>query len=275
MLLQTSPLHPPTNISRHLPRANQRNAVGRYYFLISYILLSPAGFIDETGHRDPHRYFWDYVDEDDEEEVPVMHTRALKEGEDKTCAICLNEMVGVVVVEVPGCGHIFHGGCLREWLKGGNKTCPMCRGKIKGRVGVEEEEEGGYEMEGDGEGWIQSESEWVTESEIESESERGSESENGSESESESEGMDWEPSESEDVDMDWDFDQIFPAYPEPHGPVVRFLDYLPTLVIDQRLPQLEWDESRTGRRGELVIRHRERLQLREEQPGEDWEGFSD
>ena len=46
-----------------------------------------------------------------------------------TCIICRDEMSTRTAKKLPGCGHIFHKSCLREWLVQ-QQTCPTCRGDI-------------------------------------------------------------------------------------------------------------------------------------------------
>ena len=45
------------------------------------------------------------------------------------CIICRDEMTIHTSVKLPGCGHIFHKSCLREWLVQ-QQTCPTCRSDI-------------------------------------------------------------------------------------------------------------------------------------------------
>jgi len=49
--------------------------------------------------------------------------------EEHTCIICRDEMTVETSKRLPGCGHIFHKSCLREWLVQ-QQTCPTCRGDI-------------------------------------------------------------------------------------------------------------------------------------------------
>lgn len=53
---------------------------------------------------------------------------AEKIGEE-CCIICRDEMTIHDSKELPGCGHIFHTSCLRDWLVQ-QQTCPTCRGDI-------------------------------------------------------------------------------------------------------------------------------------------------
>ncbi|KAL3907418.1 MAG: hypothetical protein SGILL_008884 [Bacillariaceae sp.] len=50
-------------------------------------------------------------------------------GEEHTCIICRDEMTIETSKRLPGCGHIFHKSCLREWLVQ-QQTCPTCRADI-------------------------------------------------------------------------------------------------------------------------------------------------
>jgi len=49
--------------------------------------------------------------------------------EERICIICRDEMTVETAKRLPGCGHIFHKSCLREWLVQ-QQTCPTCRSDI-------------------------------------------------------------------------------------------------------------------------------------------------
>jgi len=49
--------------------------------------------------------------------------------EEHICIICRDEMTVETAKRLPGCGHIMHKSCLREWLVQ-QQTCPTCRGDI-------------------------------------------------------------------------------------------------------------------------------------------------
>ncbi|OWM67570.1 hypothetical protein CDL15_Pgr028433 [Punica granatum] len=50
------------------------------------------------------------------------------EGESAKCSICLADMEEEEAVsELPRCGHVFHLGCIEEWLEKCQFTCPLCR----------------------------------------------------------------------------------------------------------------------------------------------------
>lgn len=54
----------------------------------------------------------------------------LKEESDVACAICLDNFEpNVRVMVLPRCAHIFHIGCVKEWLVG-HTTCPICRTEL-------------------------------------------------------------------------------------------------------------------------------------------------
>ncbi|CAH9072776.1 unnamed protein product [Cuscuta epithymum] len=71
------------------------------------------------------------VEEDDYNSSPATESsiaalEKVKSGENGECAICLGEMeVNEMVTRMP-CGHIFHGGCIVQWL-GKRHVCPLCR----------------------------------------------------------------------------------------------------------------------------------------------------
>ena len=50
--------------------------------------------------------------------------------EDMSCIICRDDMTVHDSKQLPGCGHVFHTSCLREWLVQ-QQTCPTCRGDIR------------------------------------------------------------------------------------------------------------------------------------------------
>ncbi|KAG6489016.1 RING-H2 finger protein ATL2-like [Zingiber officinale] len=52
-------------------------------------------------------------------------------GGDGECAICLSTVEDEEMVRVlPGCGHLFHVGCIDMWL-GSHCTCPVCRVSVE------------------------------------------------------------------------------------------------------------------------------------------------
>ncbi|EXC17857.1 E3 ubiquitin-protein ligase RING1-like protein [Morus notabilis] len=54
---------------------------------------------------------------------------ARDEDDQSKCVICMEELtIGSHVTCLP-CSHIFHGGCILEWLND-NHTCPLCRFKL-------------------------------------------------------------------------------------------------------------------------------------------------
>ncbi|KAJ4358271.1 uncharacterized protein N0V89_002851 [Didymosphaeria variabile] len=74
--------------------------------------------------------------------------------EDNECAICVTELVIATTkpkantenvyqtdtaIKLNACGHLFHGGCLLQWLKRAN-TCPYCRRRVCEEETKEEEE---------------------------------------------------------------------------------------------------------------------------------------
>uniref|UniRef100_A0A7N0T0R1 RING-type domain-containing protein n=1 Tax=Kalanchoe fedtschenkoi TaxID=63787 RepID=A0A7N0T0R1_KALFE len=47
---------------------------------------------------------------------------------DDCCSVCLVEFDGEdEVSELAGCGHVFHGDCIRGWIERDRFTCPLCR----------------------------------------------------------------------------------------------------------------------------------------------------
>ena len=56
-------------------------------------------------------------------------TEAELEEAGLTCIICRDDMTVATSKRLPGCGHLFHKSCLRDWLVQ-QQTCPTCRGDI-------------------------------------------------------------------------------------------------------------------------------------------------
>ncbi|KAL9673025.1 hypothetical protein QQ045_029278 [Rhodiola kirilowii] len=47
---------------------------------------------------------------------------------DDCCSVCLVEFDGEdEVSKLSGCGHVFHGECIRGWIERDRFTCPLCR----------------------------------------------------------------------------------------------------------------------------------------------------
>lgn len=53
-----------------------------------------------------------------------------EDHDDMSCIICRDAMTVHDAKQLPGCGHVFHTCCLREWLVQ-QQTCPTCRGDIR------------------------------------------------------------------------------------------------------------------------------------------------
>ena len=58
-----------------------------------------------------------------------LETEEELEEAGRICIICRDEMTLRDSKQLPGCGHVFHKSCLREWLVQ-QQTCPTCRGDI-------------------------------------------------------------------------------------------------------------------------------------------------
>lgn len=48
----------------------------------------------------------------------------------QTCSICLRPMTGGTK-KIRPCGHQFHRGCIRSWVRAGHASCPICRSTIE------------------------------------------------------------------------------------------------------------------------------------------------
>lgn len=51
-------------------------------------------------------------------------TTTMSKMENSTCAICVDDFVKNQLVRVLPCGHLFHQGCVDEWLVKRSRTCP-------------------------------------------------------------------------------------------------------------------------------------------------------
>jgi hypothetical protein len=53
------------------------------------------------------------------------------EEDESSCVICLAQYeAGERCSVLPGCGHVFHRGCVATWLHTTHTTCPLCRATI-------------------------------------------------------------------------------------------------------------------------------------------------
>jgi hypothetical protein len=58
--------------------------------------------------------------------------------EEEECSICLEQFEDGEELAVPGCGHLFHPDCLKEWVKTDTQMrCPVCRYDILDGVGTD------------------------------------------------------------------------------------------------------------------------------------------
>jgi len=59
-------------------------------------------------------------------EVANALAQRLAESTDDECPICASEFEPTEMVAVLSCGHVYHSGCVQNWLTMGRNTCPMC-----------------------------------------------------------------------------------------------------------------------------------------------------
>lgn len=53
------------------------------------------------------------------------------------CVICYSDFeVGETLSQLPGCSHLFHNGCINEWLERA-ANCPICRCDLRQAVGLD------------------------------------------------------------------------------------------------------------------------------------------
>ncbi|KAF9614614.1 hypothetical protein IFM89_019591 [Coptis chinensis] len=75
--------------------------------------------------------------------VASLETRKYVEkenSEEGSCPVCLDEFCEGIEVTLMPCKHVFHNGCIKEWLQT-NHTCPLCRHELPLSSGASEEEE--------------------------------------------------------------------------------------------------------------------------------------
>ncbi|CAN0900723.1 E3 ubiquitin-protein ligase SIRP1 [Linum grandiflorum] len=78
------------------------------------------------------------MEEDEEDETAVDLEGCLKDVRVKfevDCGVCLDEIPAGNEAEAMVCGHIYHGGCIRKWLRQSKTAaaCPLCRFPAAGR----------------------------------------------------------------------------------------------------------------------------------------------
>jgi len=65
--------------------------------------------------------------------VTTVSRDIIKQIEEYECVICISEIndsaPGTPITALP-CNHIYHRGCMRDWLKNGGRDCPTCRVNI-------------------------------------------------------------------------------------------------------------------------------------------------
>ncbi|CAN0903528.1 E3 ubiquitin-protein ligase trul-1 [Linum grandiflorum] len=108
--------------------------------------FSQQAFPDEGDIADDEVQPWMFYDEDDQEEEEEMSVME-EDEEDETavdlegclkdvtvkfevdCGVCLDEIPAGNEAEAMVCGHIYHGGCIRKWLRQSKTAaaCPLCR----------------------------------------------------------------------------------------------------------------------------------------------------
>ena len=64
--------------------------------------------------------------------------RAVARDHHTACAVCLQELVASTLAVRLRCGHAFHEGCVRTWLKE-KHTCPTCRAPLRSKAEAADE----------------------------------------------------------------------------------------------------------------------------------------
>ena len=63
------------------------------------------------------------------ERLPASVYLAANQQIDQCCVVCQCEYEDQERVTQLPCGHLYHQGCISEWLSG-NKTCPTCNKEV-------------------------------------------------------------------------------------------------------------------------------------------------
>ncbi|CEM19867.1 unnamed protein product [Vitrella brassicaformis CCMP3155] len=48
----------------------------------------------------------------------------------EVCVVCMLDLKGEVCAKTSVCGHVFHEGCLKEWIEREHWSCPICRAAL-------------------------------------------------------------------------------------------------------------------------------------------------
>ena len=75
-------------------------------------------------------------DDEDEELNGFEEFNGFDEGEQRACAICMDDFEQGDLRKNPPCLHGYHAACVDSWLKR-NGLCPVCRHRINGTLGVQ------------------------------------------------------------------------------------------------------------------------------------------
>jgi hypothetical protein len=86
-------------------------------------------------------------DQPDENET----TTDEEEGNECTCAICLDVFEDKELVRVLPCGHRYHDDCLIPWLTTRQSCCPLCKFDVLEHINANSASKGGTSGEGEGE----------------------------------------------------------------------------------------------------------------------------
>uniref|UniRef100_A0A1I8BZF0 RING-type domain-containing protein n=1 Tax=Meloidogyne hapla TaxID=6305 RepID=A0A1I8BZF0_MELHA len=89
-------------------------------------------------------YFANYV-EINQSFLDENKDKENNEENDFQCSICLNEYAIGDKVHITQCKHMFHIDCIRTWLKGTNKTCPICRIELNFNLKIETQQPAEYD----------------------------------------------------------------------------------------------------------------------------------
>lgn len=93
-----------------------------------------AMFFPPAAEEPPGQAFPPDDDDDDDDEPPgqayPFHPESPRPEEE--CAICRLELESDVV-GLPHCSHVYHEGCISNWMATGHRMCPMCRSNFGGR----------------------------------------------------------------------------------------------------------------------------------------------
>jgi hypothetical protein len=99
---------------RNEKQSQQQHAQHHQLQLVQPAFSSPQGDVYDNDFDDRHDYF-------------SLSCEFIVTAQSNDCPVCCEQLQNSeTVIQLPGCGHIFHEACALVWLRSHN-TCPYCR----------------------------------------------------------------------------------------------------------------------------------------------------